>query len=168
MTYATATQLLTRFSANEIAQRADRGDVRAVTSQLMTDAAAGADLTGYTSDEQAGVALAIAVVNRSLADAANTIDAHIGGRYPLPIAPVPEILERVACDLARFYLYDDQVTETIQKRFDEAMKLLRDVRDGKSQLGPDGATGTEPKSNAGAELATGARVWRRGDSTGFL
>jgi hypothetical protein len=45
MTYATATDLITRYSANEIAQRADRGDVRLVTAQLMTDAAAGADLS---------------------------------------------------------------------------------------------------------------------------
>jgi phage gp36-like protein len=168
MPYATATQLLTRFSANEIAQRADRGDTRLVTAQLMTDAAAGTSLAGYTAGEQAAAPKALAVVQRALDDARNTIDSHIGGRYPLPIAPVPEILERVACDLARFYLYDDQVTETIQKRFDDAMKLLRDVRDGKSQLGPNGTTGQQPVSNSGAELVSGARVWRRDDSTGFL
>lgn len=168
MPYATATQLLTRFSANEIAQRADRGDTRLVTAQLMIDVAAGASLAGYTADEQASAVAALAAVDRALDDARNTIDSHIGGRYPLPIAPVPEILERVACDLARFYLYDDQVTETIQKRFDEAMKLLRDVQGGKAQLGPSGATGQEPVSNAGAEIVSGARVWKRGDSTGFL
>jgi phage gp36-like protein len=168
MPYATATQLLTRFSANEIAQRADRGDTRLVTAQLMTDVAGGETLTDYTEDEQAAAPNALAVVQRALDDADNTIDSHIGGRYPLPIAPVPEILERIACDLARFYLYDDQVTETIQKRFDEAMKLLRDVRDGKSQLGPNGTTGEQPASNAGAELVTGERVWKRADSTGFL
>lgn len=168
MPYATATQLLTRFSANEIAQRADRGETRLVTAQLMTDVAAGASLAGYTADEQAAAPKALAVVQRALDDARNTIDSHIGGRYPLPIAPVPEILERLACDLARFYLYDDQVTETIQKRFDDGMKLLRDVRDGKSQLGPNGSTNQQPVSNAGAELVSGGRVWRRDDSTGFL
>jgi phage gp36-like protein len=168
MPYATATQLLTRFSANEIAQRADRGEVRLVTAQLMTDAAAGTSLAGYTAGEQAAAPKALAVVQRALDDARNTIDSHIGGRYSLPIAPVPEILERLACDLARFYLYDDLVTEAIQKRFDDAMKLLRDVRDGKSQLGPHGTTNQQPVSNAGAELETGARVWRRKDSTGFL
>ena len=168
MPYATATQLLTRFSANEIAQRADRGGVRLVAAQLLADAAAGVSLAAYTADQQAAAAQALVVTQRALDDARNTIDSHIGGRYPLPIEPVPEILERVACDLARFYLYDDQVTETLQKRFDDAMKLLRDVRDGKSQLGPNGTTGEEPVSNAGAELVTGARVWRRGDSRGFL
>lgn len=168
MPYATATQLLTRFSANEIAQRADRGDVRLVTAQLMLDVAAGASLAAYSAGEQAAAAQALQVTQRALDDARNAIDSHIGGRYPLPIEPVPEILERVACDLARFYLYDDQVTETIQKRFDEAMKLLRDVRDGKSQLGPNGTTGEEPASNAGAELVSGGRIWGRKDSTGFL
>jgi phage gp36-like protein len=168
MPYATATQLLTRFSANEIAQRADRGELRLVTAQLMIDAAAGASLAAYSAGEQAAAALALTVVQRAVNDAQNTIDSHIGGRYPLPIAPVPEILERLSCDLARFYLYDDQVTETIQKRFDDAMKLLRDVRDGKSQLGPNGTTGQQPVSNSGAELVTGERVWKRADSTGFL
>src|SRR4051812_14243875 len=118
MPYATATQLLQRFNANEIAQRADRADVRLVTSALMIDAAAANSLAGYTVDEQAAAAAALAIVQRALVDADNAINSYIGGRYPLPIAPVPEILERVACDLARFYLYDDQVTDNIQKRFD--------------------------------------------------
>lgn len=168
MPYATATQLITRFSANEIAQRADRGETRLVTAQLMTDAAAGASLAGYSAAAQAAAAQALVVVQRALNDAQDTIDSHIGGRYPLPIAPVPAVLERVACDLARYYLYDDQVTETVAARQKDAMKLLCSVKDGSAQLGPNGATGQEPVSNAGAELETSGRVWRRADSTGFL
>ena len=44
MTYATATELLTRFDAAEIAQRVDRGVPRLVTAEL-TSVSAGAHAT---------------------------------------------------------------------------------------------------------------------------
>ena len=168
MIYATPTDMLTRFDADEIAQRTDRGLPRLVTAQLMRDVAAAADLSGYTSDQAAAGAVALTIVERALNDARDTIDSQIGGRYSLPISPVPAVLQRVACDLARYYLYDDQVTEAVKDRYDEGMKLLRGVASGATQLGPEGSTGEQPTSTAGAELVSGERVWRRNQSTGFL
>lgn len=168
MPYATATDLITRFSAKEIAQRADRAVPRLVTEQLMKDAAAGASLAGYSAPQQAAAAEAMVVLQRALDDAHNTIDTHISSRYKLPIAPVPPVLGRIACNLARRYLYDDQVTELIKCAYDDDMKLLRDVRDGKAALGSDASTNEQPVSTAGAELVTGERVWDRKTSGGFL
>lgn len=168
MTYATATDMITRFSAGEIAQRADRGDVRLVTAALMRDAAAGADLSGYSVDEQAAAAAALAVLQKALDDARDTIDANVSGRYTLPITPVPPILERMACNLARRYLYDDQVTEAVKVAFDDDMKLLYAVRDGKASLGAEAATGQQPISSAAAELVTEGRVWDRASSKAFI
>ena len=168
MPYATAPDLITRFGVKEIAQRADRALPRLVTDQLMKDAAAGADLSAYSAPQRAAAAEAIAVVGRSLADATDTIDTHISSRYTLPIAPVPAILGRIACNLARRYLYDDQVTELIKCAYDDDMKLLRDVRDGKASLGADAVSGEQPASTAGAELVSGGRVWDRRSSEGFI
>lgn len=168
MTYITATAFLERFGANEIAQRVDRGTPRLVTGQLLTDIAAAADLSGYPVDAVAAAAVALNLVQRSLNDARDMIDSQIGGRYTLPITPVPAVLERIASDVARYFLYDDRVTEPITQRYEDAMKLLVAVRDGKAQLGADGVSGEQPTSSAAAELVSGGRVWNRANGSAFL
>ena len=168
MTYITATAFLERFGAQEIAQRVDRGTPRLVTDKLLVDIAASADLSGYPPNAVAAAAVALTVIQRSLNDARDTIDSNISPRYPLPISPIPAVLERTAGDLARYYLYDDRVTEPIKARYDDAMKYLVAVRDGKAQLGADGATGAQPPSSAGAELVSGGRVWNRGPGNAFV
>lgn len=168
MPYATATDLITRFGAKEIAQRADRGVPRRVTEQLLKDVAAAASLAAYTVPEQAAAAEAMTVLQRALDDARDTIDTHISARYTLPIAPVPAILGRIGCNLARRYLYDDQVTESIKQAYDDDMKMLVAVRDGKASLGADATTNQQPASTAAAELVTAGRIWSRSNSGDFL
>lgn len=168
MNYATATDLITRFGANEIAQRADRGEARLVTAPLMTAAAAGASLAGYTGPEQTAAAAALLVVQRALDDARDTINAHVSSRYTLPLNPVPAVLNRVACNLARLYLYDDLATDAVKEQASDDMTLLRGVAKGTASLGADGTTGVQPTSSAAAELVTEGRVWARKDSRDFI
>lgn len=168
MTYATATELLTRFDADEIAQRADRGVPRLVTAEIMQAAAAGASLAAYSDDEQASAAAALAVVQRALADADDTINSYVSARYILPLSPVPAVLSRVAGELARYYLYDDAVTDNIKGRHDANIKWLGEVSKGAVSLGADTASGVQPTSSASAELVSGGRVWRRSSSRGYL
>lgn len=168
MTYATATELLTRFDATEIAQRVAREVPRLVTAELLIAAAAGASLTAYSADEQAAAAAALVVLQRAVQDADDTINGYISARHTLPIDPVPPGLARVACDLARFYLYDDQVSEPIKDRHTAGMKWLADVSSGKVSLGADAASGAQPVSSAGAELVTSENVWTRDRSKGFI
>lgn len=168
MPYATATELLTRFDATEIAQRVDRGVPRLITAQLMIDVAAGSSLAAYSAAEVARAQAALVVVQRALQDADDTINGYISARYTLPIAPVPAVLQRVACELARFYLYDDQVTDLIKDRHAANIKWLESVSKGVVSLGADAASGVQPVSSAGAELVTGGKVWGRESSRGFI
>jgi len=72
MSYATSDDLAARFGATELDQLADRnGD-------------------GLPDD---------GVVQGALADADAEIDAYLAGRYPLPLAHVPPVLARIACDM---------------------------------------------------------------------
>lgn len=168
MPYATATELLERFDAEEIAQRADRNIPRLLTAEILTAAATGGDLSAYTADEQAAAAKALALINRALADAGSEIDSYVSTRYSVPLTPVPSFINRTACDLARYYLYDDQVTETIQKRRDGAIGVLRDISTGKSSLGdPATAPAASPQSGA-VHLESDDSVWRRDRSEGFI
>ncbi len=168
MTYATPTDLLIRFDASEIAQRVDRGVPRLITSQLMQDATAGASLAAYPLEAAGRAQAAMVVLQRALQDADDTINGYLSARYTMPLSPVPAVLGRVACELARYYLYDDQVTDPIKDRYAANIKWLGEVSRGTVSLGTDAASGAEPVSSAGAELVTSAPVWKRENSRGFI
>ena len=168
MTYTTASAFLQRFDAVEISQRVAREIPRLVTGRLLLDIAAGADLTAYPPATVTAGTAALAVVQRALNDARDTIDSYISGRYKLPIAPVPAVLERIACDLGRYYLYDDQVTEPVKQRHDASVKILSDVASGKAQLGADAVSGEQPVSSAGAVVVSDGRQWDRRNGRSFL
>lgn len=159
-TYATPQALLDRFSAEEIAQRADRGTPRLVTAALLTTAVAGGDLSGYTAPEQAAVAAALTQIAWALSDADDAIDGWLAVRYAVPIVSPPHMLVRVACDMARYYLYDDQVTEVIQKRYDAAERLCRDLASGKLSLG-SAVDAFSPATGAVAEISSDGSVFHR-------
>lgn len=168
MTYATATALLTRFDATEIAQRVDRGLPRLVTGQLLADVAAAANLDAYTAEEAARAGVAMITLTRALQDADDAINSYLSGRYTLPLAPVPAVLERVACEMGRYFLYDDQVTDVIKDRYTANLKWLADVAKGTVSLGADATSGVQVASSAAAELVGTATVWKRADSTAFI
>lgn len=166
MPYATATELLDRFDAEEIAQRADRSTPRLVTAELLRAAAAGADLSAWTAAEQAAATTALGLVNQALADADNTVDGYIAVRHAVPLASPPPVVKRLVCDLARYFLYDDQATETIQKRYDIAERFFRDVGAGKVSLGADLGAASQPAGGT-VEIGSGGSVFGRSD-TGFI
>lgn len=166
MPYATVTDLLARFDAEEIAQRTDRSIPRLVTAAILTVAAAGGDLSGYTADERAAATKALALITGALNDADSEINGYVATRYAVPLAPVPPVIQRLACDLARYFLYDDQVTEAIQKRRDGAVAVLRDISAGKVSLG-DPAAPPQPQGG-GVEMDSAPAVWRRDSSRSFI
>lgn len=167
MTYAAASELLDRFSAEEIAQRVDRSIPRLVSGELLQLAAAGGDLSGYTAAEQNAVASSLAIVAQSLADADSTIDGYLAGRNAVPLATPPLIIKRLACDLARFFIYDDQVTETIQKRYDAAIAFFRDVAAGRVSIGVDLGAAAQP-SGGSVEMISDTTAFGRKNSQGFI
>lgn len=48
---------------------------------------------------------------------------------------ISPILTAKTCDIARFYLYDDNVTDTVKYRYDEAIDWLKQVQNNPSMLG---------------------------------
>lgn len=141
MTYATQQNLIDRFGEDELIQLTDRGNLGVI------------DAT---------------VVSRALADADARINGYLAVRYSLPLsAPLPTELERLACDIARYALYEDRVTEIVEKRYQDAIALLRDVSAGRAELGLD-STDNKPASNSIAQISSTEPVWRRENSGGFI
>ena len=165
--YASAAQLLARYNAEEIAQRADASMPSVVYGELLSKAANGADLSSYTAEEQAAAALALAKVERALQDAEQTINTYLGGRYQLPLSNAPQVLERIAGQIARFVLYDDSATEQVTNLYKDSIKFLEGVAAGKVQLGPTDS-GATAQPSAGAEMHSDGLVFSRSSSKGFI
>jgi phage gp36-like protein len=79
------------------------------------------------------------VISRAIADAAAEIDGYLT-QYDLPLTAVPEVLVRVACDMARYYLYatiDLEPTSVVRVRYSSAIDFLNKVAKGAVKLGVD-------------------------------
>ena len=137
--YATLADMQNRFSEAELIDLSDRGGAGVMDS---------------------------AVIDAALNDASATIDGYLAARYPLPLATVPDVLNRVSCDLARYYLYDERATEQVTKRHDDALKLLDKISNGSVTLGLP-LTDTPEGSNT-SEVQSAGSVWSRKASKGFV
>lgn len=107
MAYATQADLEDAFAADEIRQLADR------------------DRDGVADSN---------VIAAVLARADSMIDSYLGGRYALPITPIPTVLMATACDLARYWLYDDAAPERVRDSYEDAVGFLKDVSAGRVLL----------------------------------
>lgn len=99
------------------------------TVEDMKDRFGEATLVGLTDRTDSGT-VGAAVVDAALADASRLIDGYVGGRYSLPLPAVPDILIQITCNLARHALEKDGVGETVQGRYDDALRQLRDIGSG--------------------------------------
>ncbi|MBA1445877.1 MAG: DUF1320 domain-containing protein [Chromatiales bacterium] len=136
MSYCTQQDLIDRFGEDELIQLTDRNDLGMIDS-AMVDAA----------------------TNRS----DNKIDRYCRDRYILPLNPAVDVLD-IACDLSRFYLYEDNTTEEVEKRRDQALTDLRDIATGRQKLSAAIAT---TGSSGMPEFQTGTRVFSRDTLDGF-
>lgn len=158
MPYILPADLLTRFGAEELAQVADRGTPRLVTAELLSAAVSGTDMSGWSAGDVEAVEAALVNIEQAVEDANSAIDGYLSGRYGT-LATSPAIVKRLGSDMARYYLYDDHATETVQKRYDAAIAFFRDVAAGKVTLGPE-AQSSQPTGGT-VQMVSGDRVFSR-------
>lgn len=133
MPYTTRPLLEERFGLDELIQRTDKFQ----------------PYTGVVVD---------AVLSRAIADADAEIDGFVGARYSLPLPePVPAVLVPIACDIARYRLYDDAVPDVVRQRYEDAVSRLKDIAAGRLTLGIEPAS-TTPAS-AGVRFRSRDRVF---------
>ncbi len=137
MTYATQQDLIDRFGEKELLELTDRANTGSINAT---------------------------VVSRALTDADAEINGYLAARYTLPLASVPEVIVRLASDIARFYLYDERATEQVSKRYDNAVKLLRSIASGAVTIGVD-SQNAQPATEGGAQTQANDRVFTVGRPT---
>jgi len=139
MAYCTEQDLITRYGEKELIQLTDKDNV----GQLDLD-----------------------VIESAIADADSLIDGYLGGRYGLPIKPVPRALGRIACEICRYYLYENLASDEVKDRYNEAVKSLKAISKGEMSIGIS-VEGEKPSSQNTVEMVTGGNVFNRNDK-GFI
>lgn len=102
--YATIEELIARYGQNEILQLACQSD-----DESQIDAKA---------------------VEIALLDGAELINSYVAVKHALPLSVVPEVLKRINCELARYFLYKIGRTEELEKSYEKNIRYLRDVAQG--------------------------------------
>ena len=135
-----------------------------ITREDIKAAGSLAELTQLTNDIGGSTEPDWAVVDRAIAYACEIADGYLMGRYTLPLEPVPSILRPVCSDIARYWLHTRRINtaefpKPLQAAYDNALKLLAQVRDGKLHLGvraDELASDTErPQAERGAYRVRG-------------
>jgi phage gp36-like protein len=70
------------------------------------------------------------VIEDAIAFADSHIDGYVREQYSVPLNPCPVNLKGMACDFARYRLYQDQPTQLVQNRYDVGCFFLKDVARG--------------------------------------
>lgn len=114
----TLTDLTTRFDDDELAELTDRESYASIDTTVANTAIrdAEAEVESYLNT--------VGLVKRTLT----------GELVYIKSAVLPESLALKTCDIARYYLHDDAVTETVQKRYDQAIKWLEKVQKNPAML----------------------------------
>lgn len=100
------------------------------------------------------------VVARGLSDAGDEIDMYIGSRYPLPMASVPPIFKPLCIDIALYKMSVGlAVNDEKRLRYEDAVKLLAKIAEGKITLGLPAAE--EPQVNDGIHIAPATPVFTK-------
>lgn len=127
------------------------------------------ELVSLTDRDGSAGQIVESVLSQAIADASATIDGYLGGRYTLPLSSVPQNLTRLACDIARYYLFDDQLGDEHQasKRYTNAISYLKDVGSGRLQLGIT-QDSQQPQQTSTATITSGGTAFGREQSKGFI
>jgi phage gp36-like protein len=135
--YCTEEDMIHRFGEDELIQLTDKNNVGGLNTDVLT---------------------------RAISDANAEIEGYLSSRYSAPVTPVPTTLVRVACDIARYYLYDDMATEHVSKRYNDAVAFLKGVARGDISIGIS-TEGEKPASKNTVQLESGGNVFNRKDKS---
>jgi len=108
------------------------------------------------------------MVSRAIEDADAAIDAYCQGRYTLPLSPVPGMVRRISVDIAIYNLFsrkDDVMPETRKERYENSIRFLKKVNDGKIDLGAN--TPAAKTTGNAVNIDYNDRIFTRDKMSGF-
>jgi len=148
-TYLTPAHLLARGAATA-AELASPTEGPVLSADLLRQAVAQTDLSGYDAVTQAALFEALAWIDTAIARAESDLHGAARGRYALPLAPVDDLVTGLLLDLAWAYLHRYQRPEAVAKAADLARADLARIADGRIVLAAAPAAAAAPSSGSDA------------------
>ncbi|HEY9200764.1 MAG TPA: DUF1320 domain-containing protein [Gammaproteobacteria bacterium] len=137
--YTTAAKLFSAFGKTEMALITSP-EHATVSGDLFYAVMMNNDVSAWSLQQIADANDAASRLADTIQSAEHLIDSYISPRYALPLSqelvdtsPLPTYCNHIV----RFMLMDDRTTDEVDKRYDQAMKWLRDVSMNKASLGAD-------------------------------
>lgn len=117
MGYVTKSDLIDRYGEDQLIQLTDRAGAGAIDDTVLAAA---------------------------IADVDAEVDAHLSGRYSLPLSEIPKVLTRAAATIAFAELHTLDLPEVAATRLKWARSLLKDIGSGVVRLGDADGDGAAP------------------------
>lgn len=142
MPYTTLADLTARFGDRMITALTDRG-------------------------EMATGAVDVTVVDKAIVDADAMIDGYVGGRYSVPVTPVPPLLGDIALAITIWKLHVGAPDPKIEADYKEALRALRDIAGGVITLAVAGVAPSETNAT-GVQVTDRERPFTAENMKGFI
>jgi phage gp36-like protein len=126
----------------------------------------GTELLDLLADKTGDGVRDAAAIARALDDAGSLIDGYLSQRYTLPLPQVPALLKTICIDIALYRLASNPalLSDDARRRYDDALRFLRDIGAGKAALGLPAVNDGAASEADGAQIVlieSGARVFSR-------
>lgn len=132
---------------------------------------------GPIEDKETREKLITPYCEEAISDACAEIDGRVSKRYSVPFDPVPQIINKLAKDIAVYNLVsrtgidEDDRENTIYIRYKNAIAFLQDVAKGNANIGSDpgigGNTGTGVAASDGFRYQSNDRLFSRDSMKGY-
>lgn len=110
-------------------------------------------------------------INQALAQADDEINSYLARRFKLPLPKVPNLLKMVAISITFYWLADrdTQATNLLTERYEKQLVTLREIANGKRELGlPEVEAPSEGTVGKVELIQTTERLFTRSSMKGVL
>ncbi len=106
------------------------------TEQDMIDLFGETEITELTNlDDPGATAVDSTRLTAALEYASNEVDSYLAAQYQLPITSIPMVLTNKVADIVRYHLDFYKAREDVRVRYEDAIKWLKLLAEGKVSLG---------------------------------
>jgi phage gp36-like protein len=128
------------------------------------------DLVQLTNEDPTATTVNTTPITQALADASAEIDGYIEGRFTLPLADPPAVLNRLATDIAMYRMQSLRPLhdlEDARKRYDDAVAMLSKVASGDLTLGLSADNQEPPTAEIEENVEGPRRIFSRKKLKGY-
>ena len=140
------------------------------TAQDMVNRYPSRDLVQLTNEDPTATTVNTTPITQALADASAEIDGYIEGRFTLPLADPPAVLNRLTTDIAMYRMQSLRPLhdlEDARKRYEDAVAMLAKVAAGELTLGLSSDNQEPPTAEMEENVQGPDRVFNRKKLRGY-